>query len=59
MDEIVHHNGVEYRYIPAEKPGFCGSCDYLDVHGDACPKGSAPCRHDTILRATTPEGGGR
>lgn len=52
MDEIVFHNGIEYRHVPAENPGFCGSCDYPGVNGGACPKGSAPCRHDTILRAT-------
>lgn len=48
--ETVTHNGVEYRHVPAENVGFCGSCDYLDVHGDSCPKGQAPCREETVMR---------
>jgi hypothetical protein len=52
MDEIII-NGVKYHHIPVEEPGFCGSCDLLVANGDVCPKATAPCTDDTILRATT------
>lgn len=48
--EIVTHEGVQYRHVPAEHNGICGSCDYLDVHGGPCPRFKAPCRNHTILR---------